>query len=65
TTPADAAPTATRHSPTPAETTTTEDSSGDSGLIPDGLLRAILLYIGVPLAVIYGILKAMAIYLGY
>ncbi|MEF8871365.1 MAG: CARDB domain-containing protein [Haloarculaceae archaeon] len=65
TTPADASPTSTRHSPTPAETTTTEDSGGDSGLIPDGLLRAILLYIGVPLAVIYGILKAMAIYLGY
>ena len=56
-----------RPSSTPAETTTTEGSGdgGGGGLIPDGLLRALLLYIGVPLAVIYGILKAMAIYLGY
>ncbi|WP_340099754.1 CARDB domain-containing protein [Salinibaculum salinum] len=56
-----------RSSGTPAETTTTEDSGdgGGGGLIPDGLLRALLLYIGVPLAVIYGVLKAMAIYLGY
>ncbi|MEF8786809.1 MAG: CARDB domain-containing protein, partial [Haloarculaceae archaeon] len=38
TTPADASPTSTRRSSTPAETTTTEDSGGNSGLIPDGLL---------------------------
>ncbi|WP_302080009.1 CARDB domain-containing protein [Salinibaculum rarum] len=44
-------------------TPTPNDDGG--GLIPDGLLRALLYYVVVPLVVIYAILKALAIYLGY
>ena len=49
------------------QSTTTEDSSdnGGGGLLPSGLLGTVILWVGVPLLVIYGILKAMAIYLGY
>lgn len=53
---------------TPAETTqstTTESEDGGGGLLPSGLLGTVILWVGVPLLVIYGILKAMAIYLGY
>ncbi|WP_191907519.1 hypothetical protein [Haloarcula sp. CBA1131] len=35
------------------------------GLIPWGILRAIFLFIFLPVAIIYGILKALAIYYGY
>jgi hypothetical protein len=54
---------------TPAETTqstTTEsEDGGGGGLLPSGLLGTVILWVGVPLLVIYGILKTMAIYLGY
>ena len=39
---------------------------GESGgLIPWGILRAVFFYLVVPIGVIYGILKALAIYYGY
>ncbi|WP_302082899.1 CARDB domain-containing protein [Salinibaculum rarum] len=52
---------------TPTNTTTaTPTQNGDGGgLIPEGILRALLYYVVVPLVVIYAILKALAIYLGY
>lgn len=44
---------------------TTTASGDDGGLLPGGLLGTVLLWVGVPLLVIYGILKALALYLGY
>jgi hypothetical protein len=51
-----------RVGPTTAGTVTVGQSGG---LVPWGLLRAIGLYVGLPIAVIYAILKALAIYYGY
>lgn len=45
--------------------TTDDGEDGGGGLVPSGLLRTVVIYVGLPLAAIYGILKAMAIYLGY
>lgn len=48
-----------------------EVSGGGGGLfgflsfLPIGLLRPLLLFVVLPVAVVYGILKALAIYLGY
>lgn len=40
--------------------------SGDGGgLIPWGLLRTLFLYVVVPVGLVYGALKGVAIYLGY
>lgn len=39
--------------------------SGMFGLLPLGLLRTVALWLGVPLLIIYLVLKGMAIYLGY
>ncbi|WP_276250420.1 hypothetical protein [Haloarcula rara] len=47
-----------------ATRTGTADQS-DGGLIPWGLLRPLLMFVVLPIAVIYGILKALAIYYGY
>ncbi|MFC7133610.1 MULTISPECIES: CARDB domain-containing protein [Salinibaculum] len=54
-------------SPTNAgNTSTVTPTPGSSGgLLPTGLIQPLLYYIGLPLLVIYLILKAMAIYLGY
>jgi len=49
---------------TPGNATATP-STDDGGLLPGGLLGTILTYVGIPVLVIYLILKAMAIYLGY
>jgi hypothetical protein len=48
-----------------SQSTTTEDDDGGGGLLPSGLFGTVLLWVGLPLLVIYGILKALAIYLGY
>jgi VCBS repeat-containing protein len=58
----------TQQAPTTAGNDSSGDGgggSGDDGLVPWGLLQTILLYVGLPLAVVYGVLKALAIYLGY
>ena len=67
-TPPETVPTETTQSPTGTTQTTTEESNDDDeggGLLPSGLLGTVFLWVGVPLLVVYGILKAMAIYLGY
>ncbi|WP_324664515.1 hypothetical protein [Haloarcula sediminis] len=45
--------------------TVTVGNGGGGGLIPWGLLRTIALYVALPIALIYGVLKALAIYYGY
>ncbi len=52
---------------TAAPTTANNESSdgGGGGLLPTGLIQTLLLYVALPLALIYGGLKALAIYLGY
>ena len=52
--------------PRTAGTVTVGNGGGSGGgLIPWGLLRAVVLYLVLPIAVIYGVLKAVAIYYGY
>jgi len=40
-------------------------TSGNGGLVPWGVLRAVALYIVLPVGLIYTILKGLAIYYGY
>lgn len=66
TTPPETQSSSTQTTGTGGSATATDDSTDDDGgLIPGGLLRTLLIYVGVPMAIIYGLLKAMAIYLGY
>jgi len=64
-TPVDGTATETTAASGTTSTTTAGGADGGGGLLPSGLLGTLLLWVGVPLLVVYGILKALAIYLGY
>ena len=70
-TPADGTPTPAIAEPVSPSATPTQDGGDGSddgsggGFLPGGLFGTLITYVGIPLAVIYGVLKALAIYLGY